>query len=272
MIDLHCHILPGLDDGAASLDESLAMARMAAEDGVGVIACTPHITPGVYDHHGATIRARVADLQAALDAADIPLSLVIGADAHIAPGFVDGLRSGAIPSLNDTRYVLVEPPHHAMPPMIEGFFVQLCAAGYVPVLTHPERLTWIARRYDVICRLFDLGAWMQVTAGALLGDFGAAPRYWSERMLGEGRCHILATDAHNDRRRAPRLRAGYEAAARLVGEEEAANLVYWRPLAILDDREAADVPPPPRLQWGHDAARRGPSWRGRSREFAVSRR
>ncbi|HEY8261690.1 MAG TPA: CpsB/CapC family capsule biosynthesis tyrosine phosphatase, partial [Methylosinus sp.] len=139
MIDLHCHILPGLDDGAASLDESLAMARMAAEDGVGVIACTPHITPGVYDHHGATIRARVADLQAALDAADIPLSLVIGADAHIAPGFVDGLRSGAIPSLNDTRYVLVEPPHHAMPPMIEGFFVQLCAAGYVPVLTHPER-------------------------------------------------------------------------------------------------------------------------------------
>jgi protein-tyrosine phosphatase len=159
-----------------------------------------------------------------------------------------------------------------MPPMIEGFFVQLCAAGYVPVLTHPERLTWIARRYDVICRLFDRGVWMQVTSGALLGDFGAAPRYWAERMIGEGRCHILATDAHNSRRRAPRLRAGYEAAARLVGEEEAANLVYWRPLAILDDREATDSPPPPRLEGGRDDDRRGPSWRGRSREFAVSRR
>ena len=141
MIDLHCHILAGLDDGAASLDESIEMALIAAEEGVSVIACTPHITPGVYDNDGETIRRRVAEFQTVLDDAGIPLSLVVGADAHIAPDFIAGLRRGSIPALNDTRYVLVEPPHHGMPPMIEVFFTSLLAAGYVPVLTHPERLS-----------------------------------------------------------------------------------------------------------------------------------
>jgi protein-tyrosine phosphatase len=261
LIDLHCHLLPGLDDGAATLADSLAMARMAAADGVGVIACTPHIARGVYDNDGATIRARVEQLQSALDAAEIPIALVVGADAHIAPDFVAGLRSGAIPSLNDTRYVLVEPPHHFMPPMLEEFFAGLLSAGYVPVLTHPERLTWLSRRYDVMRRLFDLGVWMQITAGALLGEFGAGPRFWAERMLRDGLGHILATDAHDSRRRRPCLRAGFEAAAALLGEEEAANLVYWRPLAILENRDAAEVAAP------LIAALRPPA-----RAFAASRR
>ena len=221
------------------------MARMAAADGVGVIACTPHITPAASTTMTARRSARASrNFRARLDAAEIPISLVVGADAHIAPDFVAGLRSGAIPSLNDTRYVLVEPPHHVMPPMLEEFFASLLAAGYVPVLTHPERLAWLSRRYDVMRRLFDLGVWMQITAGALLGAFGAGPKFWGERMLGDGLGHILATDAHDSRRRRPCLRAGFEAAARLLGEREAANLVYWRPLAIIEDRDAAETPAP----------------------------
>lgn len=241
---------------------------MSAAEGVGVIACTPHITPGVYDNDGASIRAHIARLQSALDEAHIPVSLVIGADVHIAPRLVEALRSGAAPTLHDTRYVLVEPPHHVMPPLIEEFFAELIAAGYAPILTHPERLTWIGWRPDMIRRLFDIGVWMQVTAGALHGDFGAKPKYWAERLIGESMCHILATDAHDSGgRRRPRLRAGYDAAVRLVGEEEAANLVYWRPLAILENRapqEAPPLPAPPRRLKSPPSS----GW-GRARDWAV---
>lgn len=243
MIDLHCHILPGLDDGARSLDDSLEMARLFVADGVGLVACTPHIMPGVYDNEGESILTAIAEFQGALDDAGIDLGLVAGADIHIAPGLAEKLRSGAAPTLAGGRYALIEPPHHVMPPRIETFFFELAAAGFTPILTHPERLTWITRGYDVITRLFDAGVWMQITAGALLGDFGRGPKYWSERMLDEGKCHILASDAHDAIRRRPRMRAAHDAAATRVGAQEAANLVYWRPRAIVENAPVRDAPP-----------------------------
>jgi len=220
------------------------MARLFVADGVGIVACTPHIMPGVWNNDAPGILAHMTALQQSLDQAEIPLSLVIGADIHVAPDLAEGLRAGAIPSLHGTRYALIEPPHHVFPPRLDEIFFSLLAAGYVPVLTHPERLTWIARHYDVILRLFEAGVWMQLTAGALLGDFGKGPQYWAERMLAEGRSHLLATDAHNAGRRRPRLRAGFEAAAGRVGEEEAAAMVYGRPLAMLENRPPSEIAPP----------------------------
>src|SRR5690606_29532618 len=110
---------------------------------------------------------------------------------------------GRLLTLADTRYVLVEPPHHVAPPRLEDLFFALSAAGYVPILTHPERLSWINTHYDAIKRLADAGVWMQLTAGSLTGAFGRNARYWAERMLDEGRAHILATDAHDTVRRPP---------------------------------------------------------------------
>lgn len=244
MIDLHCHILPGVDDGSSSLEESLEMARMMASEGVRIVACTPHIMPGVYNNDGWTIRDRIAQLQQALDEAGVVIHLVAGADVHIAPDLVDGLHSGALLSLHDTRFVLIEPPHHLLPPRLKETFFDLMRAGYVPILTHPERLSWIDRRYDLMKRLVDNGVLMQITAGALLGDFGKKPQYWAERMLNEGMCHIMATDAHDVKRRPPKLRAGFDRAATLVGEDEAVNLVLRRPYGILENRAASEMPPP----------------------------
>ena len=113
--------------------------------------------------------------------------------------------------------------------------------GYVTVLTHPERLTWIEEHYDRICRIGEAGGWMQITAGALTGRFGRRPQYWAERMVDEGRVHILATDAHNLGRRAPILSEGREAAARRLGDAEAENMTLIRPQGILDNT------PPDRL-------------------------
>jgi protein-tyrosine phosphatase len=244
MIDLHSHILPGIDDGAANLDIALEMARIAVASGVSVQACTPHIFPGVFDNAGPEIRLAVAELQQRLEEHGIPLRLVTGADAHIVPNMVDGLRSGAILSLADTRYVLVEPPHHVAPPRIEYLFFELLTAGYVPILTHPERLTWIETRFETFIQLFHAGVWMQITSGSLTGAFGRRPQYWSERMLNEGLVHILASDAHGARRRRPDLAEGRTVAAKWVGETEAEQLVVGRPRAILGNAAPSDVNAP----------------------------
>jgi protein-tyrosine phosphatase len=244
MIDLHSHLLPGVDDGARDLSVSLAMAEAFVQDGVTHVACTPHILPGLYNNTGPEIKAAVAQLQRALDDHGIALRLVTGADNHITPNFVAGLRSGHLLSLGDTRYVLVEPPHHVMPVRLEDLFFDIAVGGYVPILTHPERLTWIKGHYDVIQRLAQNGVWMQITAGSLAGAFGSSAQYWAERMLDEGLVHILATDAHDPQRRPPCLGQGKMLAEKRVGRIEAEYLVYTRPKGVLDNVLPSQLPTP----------------------------
>jgi protein-tyrosine phosphatase len=244
VIDLHCHILPGIDDGASDLSVSLEMARASVADGVTVLACTPHILPGLYHNTGPQIRQATLELQQALDTQGIPLRLVTGADVHIVPDFVAGLRSGRLLSLADTRYALVEPPHHVAPLRLEEFFFSLVVAGYVPILTHPERLSWIEAHYAAIQRLVRSGVWMQITAGSLTGAFGRSAQYWANRMLDEGCVHILATDAHDTKRRPPTLSRGRDVAAKRVGDQEAEHLVMTRPLGILENEAPSGLPMP----------------------------
>lgn len=242
MIDLHSHILPGIDDGAADLAVALDMARMFVADGVTDLACTPHILPGLYLNTGPQIRVAVQALQAELDEAGIPLRLTTGADVHMVPDLVAGLRSGRLLSLADTRYVLVEPPHHVPPQKFEDFFFNILVSGYVPILTHPERLTWVSSHYEAIQRMARSGVWMQITAGSLTGAFGRTAQNLGERMLKDGCVHILATDAHDTVRRPPSLSRGRDLAAKFVGSAEAENLVVTRPRGILDNVPASSLP------------------------------
>lgn len=243
MLDLHCHILPAIDDGAVDLDMALQMARIAAADGITTIACTPHIYPGMYDNTAAGIRAAVAALQGELDARGIGLKLVEGADVHLDPELVKGVRGGRVPTLGGSRYLLLEPPHHVAPPRFEDVVFELMAAGLVPVITHPERLSWVETHYDLFSRLSQRGAWMQITAGALTGRFGRRVRYWGERFVGDGHCMVLATDAHHPERRPPLLAEARAAAAVLVGAEEAGHMVVTRPQGVIDDVPAENLPP-----------------------------
>ena len=218
------------------------MARMASSDGITTIACTPHILPGVYNNTGPQIRAAVAGLQQRISEAGIPITVVTGADVHIAPDLGIQLREGRVLTLNDSRYLLLEPPHHLLPPRLEDLVFGLQAAGYVPIITHPERLSWIEGGFDLIKRFVNNSVLMQITGGSLLGEFGRRPRYWAERMLDEGLCHLLATDAHKTDRRVPRLSEAYLLVAKRLGEEEAANLVQGRPQGILKDVSPAELP------------------------------
>lgn len=242
MIDLHCHLLPGLDDGATNLEMSLAMAQLAVDDGITVVACTPHIHPGIYHNTGSQILAATDRLREALQQAGIDLRLVSGADAHMTVRFTDKLAKREILTLADSRYVLVEPPYHVAPMRLEQFFFEILASGYVPVLTHPERLRWIADLYPAVQRLIRNGVWMQITAGSLIGQFGREPKYWAERMLANGHVHLIASDAHDPHVRVPNLSSGLEFASRHVGEHEATNMVLTRPWGILDNEPPSNLP------------------------------
>jgi protein-tyrosine phosphatase len=245
VIDLHSHILPGIDDGAPSLDVAVEMARIAVADGIEVMACTPHIYPGLYMNDAAGITTARDALQAVLDERGIPLRLVTGADVHLVPGVIEGLRAGTVPSLHGTRYLLLEPSHQMAPPRFEEQVFNIVANGWVPIITHPERLPWVEDHFETFVALTRHGAWMQLTAGALTGGFGKRPKYWAERFLGEGLTHVLATDAHSTGRRRPVLSEALPIARRLVGEDETVQLVRGRPDAVLRNVPPGEIAQPP---------------------------
>src|SRR5690606_39324231 len=123
------------------------------------------------------------------DREGIALRLVEGADVHMDHNLVAGIRSGHIPTIAGSRYLLFEPPHHVAPPRLEETLFELMAAGYVPVITHPERLTWVEQHYETFVRLAQRGSWIQVTAGALTGRYGRRAKHWGGKFVGDGHRH-----------------------------------------------------------------------------------
>ena len=235
LIDLHCHLLPGLDDGAIDDETAIAMARLAVDDGIVTTACTPHMMPGVYNNVGSEVVDSVEQLSVILADANVPLMLVPGADVHVDPGLISGLRAGRVLTLAGSRYFLLEPPHHTAPPQLSRFCFDVMTAGYVPILTHPERLAWIENGYDLIQQLARSGVLMQLTGGSLLGHFGRRAQYWSERMLDEELVDLIASDGHDCRRRPPVLSAARDAVATRCGIATANRLVASNPLSILEN-------------------------------------
>ena len=244
MIDLHCHMLPGIDDGAPDLETALEMARTAVADGITTTACTPHIYPGMFENTHEGIKVACAEFKAALQEAGVPLQLTYGADIQITPDLVQGLQDERLPTINGSRYFLFEPPHHIAPPGMLDLVHNALVAGYVPVITHPERLSYVEDYYEQFRQAAQMGAWLQITGGSLIGRFGKPIQAVTERFLSDGITHLLATDAHNLGNRNPQLSEAREAAARLVGAEEAERLVLDRPQAILDNLDPGSVPAP----------------------------
>jgi protein-tyrosine phosphatase len=243
MIDLHTHLLPGIDDGSKSMEQSLEMARIAVDDGITVMACTPHIYPGLYMNDAAGITAGRDKLQRHLDESGINLRLVVGADAHLVPELLSGLQSGRVPTLNNSRYFLLEPSHHIAVPNFDSAVFEIMVAGYMPIITHPERLTWIEDHYSTFVDMAKRGVWLQLTAGAIVGKFGSRAKYWSERLLSDGLVHIIASDAHNTGRRSPQMSEAFEMAVKQMGKQEATRMVLGRPKAILDNISPERIKP-----------------------------
>lgn len=240
MIDLHSHILHAIDDGATSIEVALDMARQAAEDGVEVMACTPHFLPGVYDPDPAHILRQVDELNDRLIQARIDLAVVSGCEAHLRPDMVRRLKAGQILTLHGGRHVLVEMPPTTLPPNMDRFFRDLIAAGYKPIMAHVERYRWTERSMPFIENMVLAGVLMQVTAGSFFGDYGRSATELSTRLLDMGLVHIVASDAHDVIRRPPGLSKAQTFVQRARGVEEADMIFRRRPeLILLGEQSAA---------------------------------
>ena len=234
MIDLHCHILPGVDDGPATMAEAVAMCRAAAADGIHTIVTTPHFNPGRFTWSADEQQASITALQCEIDAAGIELTLLPGAEIAFSPELPQLLKSGTHLTINRAPYFLLEFRPQAVPANIEQFLSTLMDAGYLPVIAHPERNSWFTHRHDVLTSLVRRGALLQITADSLLGRLGADVRTFSRQLLSNNLVHIIASDAHNSSDRPALLSGAVSAAAELVGAELAAAMVTANPLAVIN--------------------------------------
>jgi protein-tyrosine phosphatase len=217
MIDLHCHVLPGIDDGPATIEGSLALARVAAAAGTHVLVATPHVNRR-YPNRAETIAPLVEELNARLTAEEIAtaegvaLEVQAGAEvaltqlADIGPRELGRLRLGA------GEWLLVEPPFTPVATGLDAILLELVDQGQRVVLAHPERCPAFQRRPEVLTTLAEAGILMSATAGALVGDFGGEARRLGLRLAHEGLLHNVASDAHDDRERPPALAADLERA------------------------------------------------------------
>src|ERR1039458_6618504 len=242
MIDLHCHFLPGIDDGAQTLADGLAMAHAAAADGITYSVMTPHIHPGRYENTRSTIEQAFKDFRLALRKAHIPLHIGMAAEVRLSSDIVALLSQNEVPflgELNGYRIMLLEFPHSQITPGADKLIERLLKRNIRPLIAHPERNQDVIRDLSKIEPYVEMGCFLQITAGALLGHYGRGPQRRALELLEFDVFKVLASDAHNLTGRRPALRAGMEAAARVVGEQAAHDLVNQKPRMILRGAVAA---------------------------------
>jgi protein-tyrosine phosphatase len=239
MIDIHTHILPGIDDGVQSEEESIAFARMAVEDGITEMVATPHCKDGSYENDLPFVLQQVAAIRRVLEMHQVPLELIPGAEVHICPDLVDRIRDGRAPTLaNNGKTLLLELSLTQPPPVeLESLVFQLKLEGILPIFAHPERIQYFRDDRSRYAEVIRLGAWGQITAGSVLGTFGASAKKFSEELVRKGLIHVLASDAHNVRGRPPRLREAANVIAGWIGEEAAERMVTSTPRDLLAGKD-----------------------------------
>lgn len=242
MIDLHHHLLPGVDDGPREVSESVAMCGMAADEGIETIVVTPHVLRGRWRSFSRQeLASRLDALRA--EVGDRP-RLLLGSEYFFAHDMADTLRGEAIVPLASSRYVLFELASNNIPPMLEQPLYRVQLEGWVPVLAHPERHGVFQEHPELLTALVHHGTRVQLTAGSLTGAFGAKAAAASETFLRRNLVHFVATDAHNTTKRPPLAREAMAVLTDLVGEDAADALTRRNPLAVVENRPLPWEPDP----------------------------
>ncbi|WLR41579.1 tyrosine protein phosphatase [Bacillus carboniphilus] len=196
MIDCHCHILPGVDDGAANMEESIAMAKMASKEGIEVIVATPHHQTRHYHNPKEKVSEWVTRLNGVLQQEGVPIKVVPGQEVRLYGELAKDLDLD-IQTLHNSSYVLVEFPSNHVPRYVTELFFELKLKGITPIIAHPERNAEIIQQPDLLFQLIDKGALAQLTNASIIGDFGRKIQKFSLQLLEHGQAHIVASDAHN---------------------------------------------------------------------------
>jgi protein-tyrosine phosphatase len=231
MIDIHCHLLYGVDDGAQTIKESVEMLRVAREQGVEVIILTPHYRHGMFDYPQEAIVAHYTQLGPY--AKELGIVLALGTEYHVDTHIVEALESGRCRTLAGTRYVLCEYSESSEYSYLYTMTQELILHGYVPVLAHVERYRCMVDDPEGAERLREMGAWIQLNADAVLGMEGSAARRFCKKMLKADYVDVIASDSHGVDRRACHLGKCRQVLAKKYGEEYAERLFYRNPAKII---------------------------------------
>lgn len=210
MIDLHCHLLPGIDDGPETMEESLALAQSAVDQGITHVLCTPHHNNGRYENPKASIIAAVAELQIALDETQIPLTVLEGQEVRITGELIEDLNEDNLlfTDLNDT-YLLIEFPSADVPAFSETLLFELRGMGKIPVIVHPERNRFFMEDPDRLIPFLEMECLAQLTAPSIVGIFGKKIQKIAHEMVERNLVQMVASDAHGVNKRPFYLKEAY---------------------------------------------------------------
>ncbi|MBB6283135.1 tyrosine-protein phosphatase [Geobacillus subterraneus] len=223
MIDIHTHILPGIDDGAATTEDAIAMAMAAANEGITTIIATPHHQNGSYDNPKPSVLSLAAELNEELKRRGIALTVLPGQEVRIHGDLLEGLARGEVMALADTPYILIEFPPDHVPKYAEQLLFDVQLKGLMPVIAHPERNAEIIEYPERLYQLVKRGAFAQLTASSVTGHFGKNIKTFSLQLIEANLAHFIASDAHNTKTRPFRLREAYE----VIRKEYGTDMVYY---------------------------------------------
>jgi protein-tyrosine phosphatase len=225
MIDLHCHILPGVDDGAKTFEDSLEMARKAVEQGITHILCTPHHGNGVYNNPASKVRPLVNELQENLDSNDLPIKVLSGQEIRFNGNLLEEISQKEILFVDPSNvYLLIEFPTNSIPLHVEEIFFKLRSAGHVPVIVHPERNSRFREDPNLLLPFLKMGYLAQLTAPSYVGVFGKSIQKIAKVMIQHNFIHLIASDAHRLQNRDFYLKEAFEKVEKDFGIEKAESL------------------------------------------------
>lgn len=237
LIDMHCHIIPGVDDGAGSKKDVSEMLLMEYRSGVRKIVLTPHYRKGMFEPDDQEVQNGLKEIKQVIRELEVEMEVFLGCEYHANSDMIKELVEHERFRMNGSRYVLVEFSSRHNFTKIRNWIYELVKAGFEPIIAHVERYPAVTEKKELVQELIELGAWIQVDAGAILGEDGWRLKTISRKLLKEELIHFIGSDAHDNRKRRPNLKECYLYVAKKKGEQYAQELFFDNPRVLLKNEE-----------------------------------
>ena len=237
LIDIHSHILPGVDDGSDSCEMSMRMLKCAANDGISAIILTPHNKPGHRNRHFSKMTSKIENFRKMMSEEQIDIELYTGSELYYRSGLLEEMENDMAPTLAGSRYALVEFNPLEEYDYIRNGLYSLLTNGYYPILAHVERYQNVCAGKYGIADLIEMGCYIQVNAGSVMGNFGLKTKRFVKNILKQRQVHFIATDAHDLKKRPPRLSDCADFIGKKYGEDYSKKLFCDNPLYVIRDKE-----------------------------------
>ncbi|SHK36938.1 protein-tyrosine phosphatase [Anaerobranca californiensis DSM 14826] len=242
LVDTHNHLLPGIDDGAKNIEETIEMCKIAADDGIKKIVATPHYIKGELETEPSVIKGLVGEVNKLLQKQGIDIEILPGHEVFVDPAIPQLLKDNLLCTINNSKYLLIELPMGSTPKYIEELIYSIRLNGYVPIIAHPERNVEIMENPNLLYRFIELGAMAQLTTWSIQGNYGKKVQETAEILLKHDMYSLIGTDAHSPTKRRPKLEKGINLVQQIVGIERA-NLLMKNAELIIENTEVNNLLP-----------------------------